>query len=85
VSWEEASGRATLYTYSTVYLNDLEPFAGRLPYIAAVVELEEGPRVMTNLVDCSPEELHVDMALEVAYRDLTPDITAPVFRPLQSR
>jgi len=81
VSWEEASGRATLYTYSTVFVNDLPPFSERLPYIAAVVELEEGPRVMTNLIDCTPDALQVGMVLEVAYRELTPEITVPVFRP----
>jgi len=85
VAWEQASGRATLYTYSTVFVNDLSPFAQRLPYIAAVVDLEEGPRVMTNLVDCTPDELRVGMAVEVDYRALTPDITAPVFRPASHR
>src|SRR3979411_2257254 len=40
VSWEDASGQATLYTYSTVYTNDLPPFSERLPYIAAVVDLD---------------------------------------------
>lgn len=81
MTWEQASGRATLYTYSTVFLNDLPPFAERLPYIAAVVELEEGPRVMTNLVDCDPADLRVGLPVEVAFRELTPDVTAPVFRP----
>jgi uncharacterized OB-fold protein len=82
VSWEVASGRAILYTYSTVYANDLPPFTERTPYVAAVVDLEEGPRVMTNIVDCEPSALRVGMALEVAFRELTPEITAPVFRPV---
>jgi uncharacterized OB-fold protein len=81
VSWVEASGRATLYTYSTVHVNDLPPFAERVPYVAAVVDLEEGPRVMTNLVDCEPSELRIGMALVVTFRELTPEISAPVFRP----
>jgi uncharacterized OB-fold protein len=81
VAWEDTCGRATLYTYSTVYVNDLPPFADRVPYVAAVVELEEGPRVMTNLVDCEANELRIGMALEVTFRELTPDVTAPVFRP----
>jgi uncharacterized OB-fold protein len=81
VSWEDASGQATLYTYSTVYTNDLPPFSERLPYIAAVVDLDEGPRVMTNIVDCDPSELRIGMPLRVAFRELTPEVTAPVFRP----
>ncbi|MHB8464687.1 MAG: Zn-ribbon domain-containing OB-fold protein [Acidimicrobiales bacterium] len=81
VSWEEASGRATVYTYSTVHVNDLPPFSERLPYIAAVVDLEEGPRVMTNIVGCEPSALRIGMPLEVDFVELTPDISAPVFRP----
>jgi uncharacterized OB-fold protein len=77
----EASGRGTLYTYSTVYVNDLHPFKERLPYVAAMVELEEGPRLMTNLVDCEPEDLAVGMAVEVTFRPLTDELDAILFRP----
>jgi len=80
VSWEDASGRATLYTYSTVYMNDLFPFKDKLPYIAAVVDLEEGPRVMTRLVDVKDTDLRIGMPLVVDYEQLTDEITAPVFR-----
>ncbi|WP_261553968.1 Zn-ribbon domain-containing OB-fold protein [Frankia tisae] len=81
VSWEDASGLATLYTYSTVFVNDLHPFAERIPYVAALVDLAEGPRVMTNIIDADPADLHIGMPLTVAYRELTDEITAPVFRP----
>jgi uncharacterized protein len=77
----EASGRATLYTYSTVYRNELEPFAGRVPYVAAVVELEEGPRLMTNVVDCDPAALTIGMDLKVSFVELSSDVSAPVFSP----
>ena len=79
--WVEASGRATLYTWSVVFTNDLAPFSARLPYVAAVVDLEEGVRLMTNIVDCPAERLEIGMPLVVDYRPLTEDITAPVFRP----
>jgi len=62
-------------------MNDLPPFRDRLPYVAALVELEEGPRIMTNVVDCAPEDLQIGMPLQVAFRELDDDITAPVFRP----
>ena len=67
VAWEEASGRATLYTYSIVYQNDLPPFPERVPYVAAVVDLEEGPRVMTNVVGCDPEAVSVGMRVRVRF------------------
>ncbi|MEU3824884.1 nucleic acid-binding protein [Streptomyces sp. SID486] len=76
VTWEEAAGRATLYTWSTVHHNDLPPFTGRTPYTAAVVDLAEGPRMMTEVVGCEAADLVAGMALRVAFRDGT-----PVFEP----
>jgi uncharacterized OB-fold protein len=82
VPWEQASGRATLYTYSTVFFNDLPPFNERLPYVAAVVDLEEGLRLMTEIVDADPADLKLGMPLEVTFRPLDDTITAPFFRPV---
>jgi uncharacterized protein len=79
--WEQASGRGTIYTYSTVFVNDLPPFDERLPYVAAAVDLEEGPRIMTNIVGADPEELSVGMAVVVDFARLSDEVTAPVFRP----
>jgi uncharacterized OB-fold protein len=81
VAWEEASGRATLYTFSVVRRNDLPPWPGRVPYVAAIVDLEEGPRMMTNVEGCEPEALTIGMPLVVDFRVETDDITAPIFRP----
>ncbi len=81
VEWLEASGRATLYTWSVVRRNDLPPFPDRVPYVAAVVDLDEGPRMMTNVVDCDFDQLEIGMPLEVLYRQIDADVTTPVFRP----
>ena len=81
VEWFEASGDATLYTWSVVYANDLPPFGERVPYVAAVVDLAEGPRMMTNVVDCEPNALAIGMPLTVAFEDRGDDLTVPVFRP----
>ncbi|MDQ1018506.1 Zn-ribbon domain-containing OB-fold protein [Streptomyces afghaniensis] len=79
VAWESASGRATLYTWSVVHRNDLPPFAERTPYVAAVVDLAEGPRMMTEVVGAAAEpptgELSAGAELEVVFRD-----GIPVFR-----
>ncbi|MGW7544505.1 Zn-ribbon domain-containing OB-fold protein [Streptomyces sp. NPDC054770] len=76
VTWERATGRATLYTWSVVHRNDLPPFGDRVPYVPAVVDLAEGPRMMTELVTADPEALRPGLELEVAFRE-----GAPVFRP----
>ncbi|MFF7354282.1 MULTISPECIES: Zn-ribbon domain-containing OB-fold protein [Streptomyces] len=76
VTWEEASGRAVLYTWSTVHRNDLPPFGDRTPYVAAVVDLAEGPRMMTQVVDCAGQDLRAGLPLRVTFAD-----SRPVFRP----
>lgn len=78
--WERASGDATLYTWSVVHRNDLPPFGSRVPYVAAVVDLAEGPRMMTEIVDCEEGELRIGMALEVAFREAAEGVVVPVFR-----
>ena len=80
VSWKEASGRATLYTYSIVHVNEMPPFAERVPYVAAIAELDEGPRVMTNVVGVAFEDLRVGMPLVVEFTPISDDITIPLFR-----
>ncbi|HUY63507.1 MAG TPA: Zn-ribbon domain-containing OB-fold protein [Acidimicrobiales bacterium] len=81
VAWEQASGRATLYTWSVVHQNDLPPFKEKVPYVAAIVDLVEGPRMMTNVVGCEPGALEVGMALEVTFEELADGFHIPVFRP----
>ena len=86
VSWIDASGRATLYTWSVVHVNDLPPFPERVPYVAAIVELEEGPRMMTNVVGCDFDALEMGMALRATFRSISdePPVTIPVFEPASS-
>ncbi|WJV48057.1 Zn-ribbon domain-containing OB-fold protein [Streptomyces flavofungini] len=84
VSWERASGRATLYTWSVVHRNDLPPFGTRVPYTAAVVDLAEGPRMMTELVapaDGTGLAPRPGLPLQVAFRECVEGVTVPVFRP----
>ena len=72
----QANGTGTLYTYSTVYVNDLAPFTDRLPYVAAVVELDEGPRLMTTIEGVAPQQLRVGMPVTAVFRpvdDADPD------------
>jgi hypothetical protein len=79
-----ASGRAILYSYVINYRP--RPDMGTDPYAIAVVELAEGPRMMTNIVDCpqTPEALQLDMALQVKFEKQTDEITLPFFAPADS-
>ena len=83
-TWIRASGRATLYTYSIVHRAAHPGFADEVPYVAAMVELEEGPRLPTNVVgvdEPTPEKLPIGMPLEVTFEDITDTIALPKFRP----
>jgi hypothetical protein len=82
VEWTEAGGQGVVYTYSVVRVNDLPPFAERVPYVAAIVELDEGPRVMTNVEGCDVEDVHVGMRVRVDFKPVTDTVTIPVFRPV---
>lgn len=76
----EASGRARLYTWSVVYQN-AAPFDARTPYVLAMVDLAEGPRLMTVVEDCAVDELRADLDLQIAFRRDSDGFTVPVFRP----
>jgi uncharacterized OB-fold protein len=83
VEWFTASGKARLHTYEIVH-RAAPAFAPDAPYVLAVVELEEGPRMMTNLVDVTPDpaKLPLDMPLEIVYDQVSNEITLPKFRPV---
>lgn len=80
----EASGRATLYSY---VINHRPAPGFDAPYALAVVELEEGPRMMTNIVGVpqTPEALVLDMPLQVTFQKLTEEISLPLFAPGEAR
>ena len=84
VSVFAASGRGTLHSY---VINHMKAPGFEPPYTVAVVELEEGPRLMSNILDCpaTPEALVLDMALEVTFEKVTEDITLPQFKPAETK
>lgn len=79
--WIEASGKGKLYTFtSTVFAAPL-PFLADLPYIVAMVDLEEGARMLSNIVESEPGELEIGMEVEVVFEDVTENTSLPKFRP----
>jgi uncharacterized OB-fold protein len=83
VTWEELSGRATLHTYVICHHRAGRGRGADAPYVLAIVELEEGPRMMTNVVGVEPvpESLILDMPLQVEFAERG-DERVPVFRPV---
>ncbi len=79
--WREASGQGRLHTY-VINHKPAKGFEDRVPYVIAVVELEEGPRLLTNIEmdNPTPDKLQIDMRVVVSFRTLTATIALPVFR-----
>jgi len=82
-SWIQASGRAKLFTYGIVHRAPHAGFVDDVPFVTAIVQLEEGPKMATNIVidDPTPEKLQIDMPLEVVFDSITDEITLPKFKP----
>lgn len=84
-----ASGRGTVYTYTVTRQNGVPPFRDALPYVLAYVDLEEGPRLITNIVGCDPTAVEIGMPVAVDFQDVEPSdpgkggglFAVPRFRP----
>jgi hypothetical protein len=86
--WIEASGLGTVYTYSIHTFGPTKAYKGDPPYPVALVDLDEGPRMMTNLVrdeegypSLAPEDVRIGMRVRIVFHDVTDEITLPKFTP----
>lgn len=79
--WVRCSGRGSVYTYTVTYQNQSPGFRDELPYVLAYVELEEGVRILSNIVDCDPSAVAIGMAVEVTFVDVSAQVTLPKFKP----
>lgn len=79
--WIEAAGKAVLYAYAVNEYGVPFPFMPDLPYVVALIDLEEGPRMISNIVGCNPKDLRNGMDLEVVFDDVSPEVTLPKWKP----
>lgn len=82
VEWIEASGRGEVYSFSITRKGDGE-FRDAAPYVLAYVELDEGPRLLTNIVECDPETVAIGQSVEVVFDHTDRGTALPRFRPTQ--
>ena len=83
VDWVEASGKGTVYAYTVVENNCPSAFVQKVPYVVAVVKLEEGVQLLTNIVDCDPYQVRCDMPVRVTFEKLDDEFTLPQFKPAE--
>ncbi len=79
--WVKLSGKGTVYSF-TVYRVAYHPaFKDDIPYVLAIIQLAEGPRMESNVTGCRPEEVRIEMPVEVTFDDVTEEISLPKFKP----
>jgi hypothetical protein len=81
LEWVQVSGRGRLHTYTIVYQAANRAFQPDAPYVYAIVQLDEGPRLVSNVVQCALDEVKVDMPLVAVFDDITPEWTLVKFKP----
>jgi len=74
------SGKGTIYSYGVYYQLWHPGFKEEIPYNVALIELAEGPQIISQVVGCKNEDLACGRAVEVVFDDATPDISLPKFR-----
>lgn len=84
-SWVTVSGRGEVYSFNVMHQVYHPAFAAEVPYAVVVVKLEEGPKVVSNLVGLKPHEIKCGMRVEVVFEKLNDQVTLPKFRPRASQ
>lgn len=83
IAWAQASGSGTVFSWIVVRHPVPKPvYAAEVPYVVALIELVEGVRMPSNVIDCPPEDVRAAMPVEVTFRRVTDDIVLPLFRPV---
>ena len=83
-SFQNVSGRGKVFSFVTFHRVYRSAFAEDVPYVVALVELEEGPRVLTNILGVTHEDVRCEMPVEVVFDDYDEDIAIPKFRPVSA-
>lgn len=83
IRWVTASGKGTVWTFTVTYQNRTPGFAEDVPYVLALVELEEGVRMFTNIIECQPRDVSIGMPVEVTFVQANNQISVPYFRPAE--
>ncbi|MSQ06806.1 MAG: Zn-ribbon domain-containing OB-fold protein [Dehalococcoidia bacterium] len=80
IKWVKASGRGTVWTFTVTYQNRTPGFDGG-PYVLALVELEEGVKMFSNIVECNPRDVKIGMPVQVTFVKANDQVSVPYFKP----
>ena len=83
-NWAPMSGKGRIYTFTVIHRGPTPAYQADAPYVIAHVELNEGPRMISNLVGVDPAEARIGMPVEVVFEDMSPEWTLYKFKPAQT-
>ena len=83
LEWTKASGKGKVFAFNIHYKAFHPGFAQDIPYVYALIELDEGPMFGSNIIGIDPKDVKIGMPVEVVYEDITEEFTLPKFKPVQ--
>ena len=84
LEWRQVSGHGTVYSFTVIREivgRGSRGFADDIPYVVAWIDLDEGPRLCSNVIGCGVDEVAIGMKVEAVFEEITPEISLPKFRP----
>lgn len=80
--WEKSGGRGKVYSFSTLYRPPHESLRNKVPYTLALIELNEGFFMFSEVVDCDPALIKINMPVNIVFHEMNEEITLPKFKPI---
>jgi len=85
LEWIETAGKGVIYSFTVVQRAPSPGFRPDVPYVIAIIDLDEGVRLMSNVIRCKPEDVRIDMPVIVEFDDVTEEVSLPKFRPAEKK
>lgn len=82
IEWVKAKGYGEILSYTIVRRAISVAYAANVPYVIALIQLEEGPKMMSNIVNCQPDKVMIGMSVEVVFDDWSEELSIPMFQPV---
>jgi uncharacterized OB-fold protein len=83
LEWLESKGKGKIVTFTVTYESAPPAFMAEMPYAVAIIEMDEGYRIMSNIIECDFDTLECEMPVEVVFDPVTPEVTLPKFKPVR--
>ncbi len=79
--WTDACGRGRIFSYTVIHRAPDPAFRAEVPYVVAVIALDEGPHLLSNVIGCSPDRIEIGMAVRAVFETVAQDIGVAKFEP----